>query len=112
MLLPLLTQLQVIGRPSKTCVPEGWVAGVWPTPAPYHPPGSPQYPRRLGPDRVQLKQLLEETAAEEAVDEPIVDLPSARACLRRLCAAANAKQRTTISIPSFASLLQESAPAS
>ena len=104
MLLPL-TQLQVIGRPSKTCVPEEWVAGDGPTPAPYHPPGSPQYPRRLGPDRVQLKQLLEETAAEEAVDEPIVDLPSARACLGRLVAAANAKQRTTTSIPSFDSLL-------
>jgi len=103
-LLPL-TQLQVIGRPSKTCVPEEWVAGDGPTPAPYHPPGSPQYPRRLGPDRVQLKQLLEESAAEEAVDKPIVDLPFVRACLGRLFAAANAKQRTTTSIPSFDSLL-------
>ena len=85
--------------------------GRWADACALSPPRD-KYPRRLGPDRVQLKQLLEETAAEEAVDEPIVDLPSARACLGRLFAAANAKQSTTISIPSFASLLQESAPVS
>jgi hypothetical protein len=122
-LLPLLTQLEVISRPSKSCVPDGWVAGPGPTPAPYStttPPAKPAYPRRLGPDRVQLRQLppLEGDVAEDeaAVQAAVVDVSAVRDALGRYFANADARRRQFCFMPqldaaappteSFATILQ------
>ena len=79
-LLPPLTQFEVIARPSKSCVPDGWAPGQQ-----YRA----DYARSLGPDRVQLRQqpdnklmrqlmLAKDREHDEAMQALMVELQLAR----------------------------------